>query len=139
MVNKPNTKKKLTRCDQRDLQIEISFLEGVVRRDPAFIEALQILGNDYTRLGRHTEGLVIDQAISQMRPEDPNAHYNLACSYALTEQIEEAVTALEQAVDRGFHDYLQLAEDPDLENLRKHPLFKKVRAKLRSRKARHTD
>ena len=37
-------KKKLSRREQRDLDIEIGFIERVVERDPHFVEALQILG-----------------------------------------------------------------------------------------------
>ena len=43
---------KLSSREQRDLDIEIQFLEGVVRRDQRYVEALQLLGDDYTRRGR---------------------------------------------------------------------------------------
>ena len=39
MLNKSCTKRKLTRKEQRDLDIEISFMEGVTHRDPKFAEA----------------------------------------------------------------------------------------------------
>jgi tetratricopeptide (TPR) repeat protein len=85
-INSP--RKKLTRQELRDLDLEILFLEGSFRRDPAYIEALQILGDDYTRRGRFAEGLKIDERLSRLRPDDAVVHYNLACSYSLTEQIE---------------------------------------------------
>ena len=44
-----SARKKLTRQEQRDLDVEISFLEGIVRRDSDYVEALQILGDAYTR------------------------------------------------------------------------------------------
>ena len=58
--------------------------------------------------------------------------YNLACSYSLTKQMEPAAAALSQAIDRGYNDFKWLLKDPDLQNLRKHSLFKKLRAKMRA-------
>ena len=43
MLNKAATKRKLTRREQRDLDVEISFMEGVVRREPGCVEAWRVL------------------------------------------------------------------------------------------------
>ena len=88
------SRKKLSREQERNLDIEIGFLEGVVRRDPTYIEALQVLGDVYTRRGRFDEGLKVDEQLSRLRPADALVHYNLACSYSLTEQFEAAAAAL---------------------------------------------
>jgi len=109
-------------------------MEGVVHRDPHFVEALQILGDDYTRRGKLDDGLKIDERLSRLRPGDPMVLYNLACSYALTKRLEQAASALSRAIDRGYHDFRWLMKDPDLENLRKHSLFKRIKAKVRSSK-----
>ena len=45
MPKKPRS--RLTRKEQRDLDVEIGFLEGVVHRDPKYVEALQVLGDNY--------------------------------------------------------------------------------------------
>jgi len=84
MPKKANLARKLSRRQQRDLDIEIGFMEGVVQRDPRFVEALQILGDDYTRRGKFHEGLKIDEQLVELRPQDPTMLYNLACSYTLT-------------------------------------------------------
>jgi tetratricopeptide (TPR) repeat protein len=128
-LNSP--RKKLTRQELRDLDLEILFLEGVVRRDPKYIEALQILGDDYTRRGRFTDGLKLDERLSLLRPDDAVVQYNLACSYALTEQIEPAFEALHAAINLGYRDFKSLDKDPDLDNLRRHEEYKKIRAKIR--------
>ena len=72
---------KLSSREQRDLDIEIQFLEGVVRRDRRYVEALQLLGDDYTRRGRFKDGLQVDRRLARLCPEDPLVHYNLACSF----------------------------------------------------------
>jgi tetratricopeptide (TPR) repeat protein len=128
-INSP--RKKLTRQELRNLEQEILFLEGVVRRDPSYIEALQILGDDYTRRGRFAEGLKIDERLSRLRPEDSVVHYNLACSYSLTQQIDQALEALESAINFGYRDFKAMDTDPDLKNLRQHADYKRIRAKMR--------
>ena len=124
-------RKKPTRQELRDLDQEILFLEGLVRRDQNYIEALQILGDDYTRRGRYAEGLKIDERLCKLRPDDSLVHYNLACSYSLMEHFNQAVETLEAALDLGYRDFKWLAQDPDLEKLRKHAAYKKILAKVR--------
>ena len=114
------------------MDIEIGFIERVVQRDPKYVEAWQVLGDDYTRRGRVVEGLQVDERLAQLRPEDPLVHYNLACSYSMTGQFEQAVDSLERALNLGYRDFKWLARDPDLENLRLHQLYRKIRAKLRT-------
>jgi tetratricopeptide (TPR) repeat protein len=132
MPKKSSTKKKLTRREQRDLDVEISFIEGIVRRDPHYVEALQILGDDFTRRGRYRDGLKIDQKLAALRPDDSLIQYNLACSYSLTDRVNDALAALERALSLGYRDFKWLAEDPDLHKVRQHPLYQKIRAKVRT-------
>jgi hypothetical protein len=132
MPEKSRVKKKLSRDQQRELDVRIGFMEGVVRRDPAYVEALQVLGDDYTRRGKFIAGLKVDEQLSLLRPADPMVQYNLACSYSLTGNFNQAVAALEQALNLGYHDFKWLDQDPDLSDLRRHPLYKHIRSKLRS-------
>jgi tetratricopeptide (TPR) repeat protein len=124
-------RKKLNRLEKRELDIEIGFLEGLIRRDPGYIDALQILGDDYTKRGKFTLGLKIDQRLSVLRPNDSLVHYNLACSYSLTGQQEEAAEAIKQALECGYRDFKWLTEDPDLADLRAHPSYSGIRSKIR--------
>jgi tetratricopeptide (TPR) repeat protein len=131
-MRKKSSAKKLTWKEKRDLDIEIGFLEGVLRRDPSYIDALQVLGDNYTRRGRYPDGLKIDENLAKLKPRDPLVHYNLACSYSLTKRLDLAALALERALALGYRDFKWLAEDPDLENLRQDPVFRKIRAKLKT-------
>ena len=128
-------RKKQTRQELKDLDFEISFMEGVARRDPQFIEALQILGDDYTRRGRYVEGLKVDERLAALCPEDAMVRYNLACSCALTGLPERAARELEQAIDLGYRDFNWMSRDPDLKALRADPLYRRIRAKVRQLKA----
>lgn len=131
MPKKSALRKKLSRRELRELDVEIGFLQGVVRRDPSFVEALQVLGDAYTKRGRFDAGLEVDEALSKLCPRDPMVFYNLACSYALTKRHEQAGLALLRALEMGYSDFKWLMKDPDLHSLRKHPVFEKIKAKLK--------
>src|SRR2546425_4592534 len=132
MAKKVIAKKKLSRQQQQDLDIEIGFIEGVVHRDPQYVEALQILGDDYTRRGKFEHGLKIDEQLAQLRPDDSTVLYNLACSYALTGQFELAISAINRSIDQGYDDFKWLMKDPDLKKLREDKRFKAIKQKLQS-------
>lgn len=131
----PAKKTNRRSADSRErppLDTEITFLEGLVRRDPSYLEALQLLGDDYTREGRFADGLRVDRQLTELQPTDALAHYNLACSYSLTGQFELAAAALNRALDLGYRDVRWLRRDPDLRDFRQHPLYRKIRDRLRS-------
>ena len=132
MPKKVSPKRKLNRQQQSDLDIEIGFIERVVQRDPHYVEALQILGDDYTRRGKFENGLRIDEQLARLRPDDATVLYNLACSYALTDQIGGALSTLTKAIDQGYSDLKWLMKYPDLKKLRAHPSFKPLQQKLRA-------
>ena len=121
---------KLSSREQRDLDIEIQFLEGVVRRDRRYVEALQLLGDDYTRRGRFKDGLQVDRRLARLCPEDPLVHYNLACSFSLTEEFRKAAHALRKALHSGYRDFEHLRRDSDLEPLRQTNLYAAIEEEI---------
>lgn len=124
----------MTRRETRELDVKIEFIEGVVRRDPHYVEALQLLGDHYTQRGRFEQGLKVDERLSRLEPANPLVYYNLACSYSLTNQVDLAAAALERALSLGYRDFKWLAKDPDLRILRKHPIFRSIKNKIRNMK-----
>ena len=134
MPIKSSARKKLSRASQRDLDTRIEFMEGLVRRDPDYVDALQLLGDHYTQRGRYAEGLKVDERLSRLEPHDPLVFYNLACSYSLTEQFDRAVSALQKALQLGYRDFNWLARDPDLRKLRQQPIYRDIQNKIRRMK-----
>jgi tetratricopeptide (TPR) repeat protein len=126
--------RRRSRPRERDLDIEIGFVEALLRRDPGFVEGLEVLGDLYSERGRHADAVSIDERLVQLRPEDPNVRYNLACSLSLHQEFDRAAAELGTALELGYRDVGQLTRDPDLADLRAHPAFRKVRAKLRALK-----
>ena len=121
---------QLTTKEIRDLDIEISFLQGIVDRDSEYIEALQLLGDDYTKRGKFDDGLKIDEHLAKLLPEDSMVFYNLACSYSLTNRINESLKALNKEVLLGYNDSKWMDTDPDLDNVRSDTQYQSIRQKL---------
>ncbi|OGX27366.1 MAG: hypothetical protein A2787_07705 [Omnitrophica WOR_2 bacterium RIFCSPHIGHO2_01_FULL_48_9] len=118
-----------------DLTFEIQFYEGLIKKKPDFVEALAALGDIYTKQGFYEKGLTIDRKLSVLRPEDPNVFYNLACSYSLVNNIDQALAAMQQATEYGYHDFDYLQKDSDLENLRRDTRFEHFLANVKNKKS----
>jgi tetratricopeptide (TPR) repeat protein len=131
-------RKRGVRKNLRDLDVKISFLEGLVKRDQDYVEALQLLGDHYTQRGQIGQSLLVDQQLSRLEPGNPMVFYNLACSYSLNQDFEKAVSALEQALALGYRDFRWLSRDPDLRQLRKLPVYRPIADKIRKMKVRVT-
>jgi len=126
--------KQLSRKETRELDVKITFLEGLVRRDPHYVEALQILGDHYTQRGEYDHSLKVDEQLSRLEPRNPLVFYNLACSYSLNREFDLAAASLERALALGYRDFKWLAKDPDLRQLRQHPLYRDIESKIRKMK-----
>ena len=105
------------------LEFEVSLFEAVLKRDPGNAEALLALGNAYTRRGQYEAGLEVDRKLVELLPTDSTAHYNLACSYSLLGDLDEAIEELRAAIEYGYDDHEFMMTDPDLENVRRDRRF----------------
>ncbi len=110
-------------------------MEGLVRRDPDYVDALQLLGDHYTQRGLFVEGLKVDERLARLEPTSPLVFYNLACSYSLTDQLDRAALALEKAIQLGYSDFKWLVKDPDLKKLRAHPAYDEIKNHIRAMKS----
>jgi hypothetical protein len=107
----------------RDSEFEVGFFESVLRHDAQCVEAIEILGGLYTKLGRISDGLKMDRKLVRLQPTNPTAHYNLACSLALSKRNSDALRSLRQAIGLGYRDFEWMSHDPDLQGLKKIPAF----------------
>ncbi len=118
---------------KEDPDWEIGFFESVLKRDPRYVEVIAILGGLYTKTGRIADGLRMDRRMVKLCPEDATAHYNLACSLALTDRRAEAIRTLRHAIELGYADYDWMENDPDLLCLREYPEFRDMITFLKSK------
>jgi tetratricopeptide (TPR) repeat protein len=119
--------------DQNQLDFELEFYSRILERFPDYVDVLRVQGNNLTLKGRYAEGLQIDKRLVQLRPADPLAHYNLACSYALLKRPEQAIKTLRRAVELGYRDFRYLREDRDLDSIRHDPRFRQLLREYESR------
>lgn len=107
---------------------ELRILEALARVDPTDFLYLRLLSDLYTKAGRVRDGLRVDRALATLYPNEPTIFYNLACSWSLLADIEEALSAFERALELGWHDFEFARKDADLENLRRDPRFEALLA-----------
>jgi tetratricopeptide (TPR) repeat protein len=113
-------------ADQSQIDFELDFFGGVLERAADYVDVLRVMGHLLTLKGRYAEGLQVDKRLVGLRPRDPLAHYNLACSYALLKRNELALKTLRQAVELGYRDFRYMREDRDLDAIRHDPRFRQL-------------
>jgi Flp pilus assembly protein TadD len=119
--------------EQSQIDFELEFFRSVLETMPDYVDVLRILGNLLTLKGRFAEGLQIDRRLVQLRPHDPLAHYNLACSFALLKRSEQAIKMLRKAVELGYRDFGYMREDSDLDTIRHDPRFRQLLREFENR------
>lgn len=121
----------MAKPSKHDPLFEIEFFEAVHRRCPDYADVVGLLGGLYTKVGRITDGLKMDRKLVRLDPENPTAHYNLACSLALCRKRPEAIRSLRKALSLGYDDLDWMQEDPDLEILKNDPEFQQLLRQLK--------
>jgi len=103
---------------RRMLDFEIWFYEGVLERCGDYVEVLQALAHSYTSRGYYEKGLWTDLKLARLCPADPIVFYNLACSYSLISELDQAFAMLRRGIALGYDDIQHMNTDPDLRNVR---------------------
>ena len=120
-------------AERPQLDFELEFYDALLRKMPDFADVLRAQASNLTSKGLLKEGLKVDQKLVQIRPEDPTAHYNLACRYALLKQPDLALNTLRRAVELGYRDFRYMVQDRDLDSIRKDPRFRALLREYGSR------
>ena len=113
-------------AEQSQIDYDLDFFGGILERDPDYVDVLRVMGTNLTLKGRYAQGLQIDKRLVQLRPNDPLAHYNLACSYSLLRRSDHALKTLRRAVELGYRDFRYMKEDRDLDSIRHDPRFRQL-------------
>lgn len=101
----------------------VSNYKMALHHDKNFVEVYVNMSSAYLMGKQYKEA---QEALKTLRGIDaahPNLHYNWACYYSLTGNLEAALRSIKQAVALGFKDRGQIETDPDLENLRQDENF----------------
>lgn len=87
------------------------------------------------RLGKLEEGVHWAEQALAIDPEDAGVRYNVACLYSLEGMADEAIAALEEAIEVGFGNVEWIERDPDLDPLRKDPRFQRILERIRRQRS----
>lgn len=90
---------------------------------PEDARALYLGANALCQLGEPQRSREWAARALAIDPEETSILYNVACTYALLEDPDQALDCLEKAVRNGFGHKEWIVNDPDLTSLRKHPRF----------------
>ncbi len=99
---------------------------NILLKNPNHVEALLNRGVIYMALGKLNKAEEDLKKASGLDPKNASANYNLACLYSVTNKIDLAADALDNALQNGFNDYDRLRNDPDLNNIRKVKDFQRI-------------
>jgi len=81
--------------------------------------------------GEYSKAIEIGQRMHEVDPHDAGTLYNLACLYCLTKDNDKAYAHLEQAIDNGFQDVVNITGDDDFKSIRDEDRFKKLVERVR--------
>ncbi|XP_061363482.1 protein MET1, chloroplastic [Gastrolobium bilobum] len=102
----------------REIQMQNSMRKRELkeRRERDLREGLLLYKN-----AKYEEALEKFESVLGSKPEPEEAavaSYNVACCYSKLNQIQAALSSLEEALDAGFEDFKRIRTDPDLANVR---------------------
>lgn len=109
--------------EERQTATEIAFLQALHLRLPKNERIIPPLSDLLIRNGKYREGLSVDQQLVRLRPTDPQAWYQLGCSFAMLNRPDDAIQALVMAIDYGYRDINTMLKDPDLKPLQQNLNF----------------
>jgi len=112
-----------TALAERSYQLAQLAVEKHLELNPDDARAVTMGAVSLCRLGQHAKGLEWAERALAIDADDAGVRYNVACLYALEEEKERAITALESAVRAGFANIEWIKNDPDLDSLREDPRF----------------
>ncbi len=98
--------------------------------NPDEVRALYLGAACLAVLGETDEAMEWADRAKKMEPNDPGVLYNLACVYASLNQVERAMSTLEDAIANGFANKSWLVNDSSLGNLRPLPQYEELLKKL---------
>ena len=61
--------------------------------------------------------------VIKVQPDIADTYYNIACIYAKQNKVDESISWLKQAIEKGFNTWDLLKKDPDIASI-KHNFYK---------------
>ena len=101
----------------------VKLIEQRLDLNPDDARAYNLGATTLMKLGNTPRALEFAAMSLSIEPDDPLILYNVGCMYALMDKREDALGHLERAVRNGFGHKESMANDPDLDSIRRTPWF----------------
>jgi hypothetical protein len=103
----------------KTLQIRhISELKSLLLLQPENLELYYKLVSIYSDIQDYPDALSMLQKMRLLQPGNPEIYYNIACIYAKQNKVDESISWLKQAIEKGFNNWNLFKKDPDLASIR---------------------
>lgn len=109
-----------------NLNNALNEFSQAIEKAPGYAEAYANRAVAYMQLRKFNKAQEDLDKARQLAPDSAGIRYNLASLYALKGDVDLALDEVDAALARGFQDYDALRADPDLDNARRHPEFRKI-------------
>lgn len=110
----------------KDWDNAIKEFTVAIQKHPSYDVAYSNRAVAYMQQKKFNKALDDLKEAEKINPKNPTVHYNFVALYSLQNQLDRALDSLDRCLDLGFNNYDALRTDPDLNNVRKHPEFRKI-------------
>ncbi|MCX8031646.1 MAG: tetratricopeptide repeat protein [Thermodesulfovibrionales bacterium] len=97
-----------------------------IQKHPAYDVAYSNRAVAYMQQKKFNKALDDLKEAEKINPKNATVHYNFVALYSLQNQLDRALDSLDRCLELGFNNYDALRSDPDLNNVRRHPEFRKI-------------
>jgi serine/threonine protein kinase/Flp pilus assembly protein TadD len=118
----PGQEEEAREADRRAIEV----IERHLDLQPDDTRALQLGAGTNARLGNVDLAKEWAARATTISPDNASIWYNAACTYALIDDADAAVDALENSIGTGLADVRWIQNDPDLNSLRDNERFKQL-------------
>lgn len=99
---------------------------AAIDKDPQYAEAYSSRAVAYMQQRKFNKADEDLRHARDLSPQSASIRYNFASLHSLKGDVDLALDEIDASLARGFSDYDALRRDPDLENVRRHPEFRKI-------------
>ncbi len=108
--------------------------QDLLRENTQRGQAYSNLAGLWSRMNKADKAMACYKKAIELLPQDGTLLYNVACSYSVMKNLDEAFKYLNKAIDSGFNHWEWMRVDGDLKNLHKDPRWKKALARQNKKK-----
>jgi Flp pilus assembly protein TadD len=111
---------------QENIENAINEFSLAIQKDPNYADAYSHRAVAYMQQKKFNKAQEDLKQAKELAPQNAAIRYNFASLHSLKGDVDLALDEIDAALTRGFADYDALRKDPDLDNVRRHPEFRKI-------------